>query len=611
MSTTVNYLLGICRWEHMYSYTGKILRIDLSQNKISEENLNEKDAEQFIGGKGLGAKLLFENMNPEKDPLSPDNALILCTGPLTGSSAPTSGRWCIVTKSPLTSLFLDSQIGGYFGAEIKKTGHDVIIIKGKADHPVYITIHDEAVQIKDATHLWGENTNATEKALKDEGRVLSIGVAGENLVKFACINTDLFVHKGRGGNAGRGGAGAVMGSKNLKAVVIKGTHKMEYALKEKFREAVKKSLKIVNENEFIPVRRKYGTPIWINPVNENQLLPTYNFQRGYFENAENISGETMHEKIVVENKSCFSCPIACGKWTRFDFGGRSYEFEGPEYESIALLGSNCGNDTIENVAYLSYLCDEYGLDTISAGNVIGFAVEAAQKGIIDESIDFNDPVAQGELLRKIAYREGIGDGLAEGVKHFSEKRGGTDFAIHSKGLEFPGYDPRGAFGMALAYATSDRGACHQRVWTVRAEMQGDLPPRYGIEGRASFVKENQDERACCFSLVLCDFAPFGVDTFVELLNTATGFRYTEETYMKTGERIWNVTRMFNAKCGVTRKDETLPKRIMEEKLEKDEAFIGKDTFDKMLSEYYQLRGWDKNGVPKREKLKELGLEAYL
>ena len=611
MSTTVNYLLGICRWEHMYSYTGKILRIDLSQNKISEENLNEKDAEQFIGGKGLGAKLLLETTNPENDPLSPDNALILCTGPLTGSAAPTSGRWCIVTKSPLTSLFLDSQIGGYFGAEIKKTGHDVILIKGKADHPVYITIHDEAVKIKDATHLWGENTTATEKALKDEGRVLAIGVAGENLVKFACINTDLFVHKGRGGNAGRGGAGAVMGSKNLKAVVIKGTHKIKYASEEKFREAVKKSLKIINENEFIPVRRKYGTPIWINPVNENQLLPTYNFQRGYFESAENISGETMYEKIVVENKSCFSCPIACGKWTRFDFGGRSYEFEGPEYESIALLGSNCGNDTIENVAYLSYLCDEYGLDTISAGNVIGFAVEAAQKGIIDESIDFNDPAAQGELLRKIAYREGNGNELAEGVKHFSEKRGGTDFAIQSKGLEFPGYDPRGAFGMALAYATSDRGACHQRVWTVRAEMEGSLPPRYGIEGRASFVKENQDERACCFSLVLCDFAPFGVDTFVELLNTATGFEYTEETYMKTGERIWNLTRMFNAKCGVTKKDETLPKRIMEEKLEKDEAFIGKDTFDKMLSEYYQLRGWDKNGVPKREKLKELGLEAYL
>jgi len=591
----------------MYSYTGRILRIDLSTSKISEENLNEKDAEKFIGGKGLGAHLLFDNIDPRVDPLSPENSLILCTGPLTGSLAPTSGRWCIVTKSPLTSLFLDSQIGGYFGAEIKKSGYDVIIIRGKADDPVYIAIQDDNVEIRDATHLWGRNTTATEESLKDEGRVLSIGVAGENLVKYACINTDLFVHKGRGGNAGRGGAGAVMGSKNLKAIVIKGTQKIEFAHEEKFRKAVKKAQKIINENSFIPLRRKYGTPVWINPVNENQLLPTYNFLRGYFEKADNISGETMHDTIVVKNKTCFNCPISCGKWTRFDFNGKTYEFEGPEYESIALLGSNCGNETLEGVAYLSYLCDEYGLDTISAGNVVGFAVEAAQKKIIDQDIGFNDPVKQGELLRKIAYREGIGNDLAEGVNHFSEKRGGKDFAMQSKGMEFPGYDPRGAFGMALAYATSDRGACHQRVWTVRAEIEGNLQPRYSIKGRAEFVKENQDERACCFSLVLCDFAPFDVGMFVELLNTATGFEYTKETYMRTGERIWNLTKMFNVKNGITRKDETMPERIMKENLEKDEAHIGEERFEKMLDEYYELRGWDANGIPTKEKLKELNL----
>lgn len=595
----------------MYGYTGKILRIDLSTTKVTEENLHERDAEKFIGGKGLGAKLFFDNFEPSVDPFSPDNPLILCTGPLTGTTAPTGGRWCIVTKSPLTSLFLDSQVGGYFGAEIKKCGYDFIIIQGKADNPVYIVIHDNDVIIKDAHHLWGKNTTATEEALEDEGRILSIGVAGENLVKFACINTDLFVHKGRGGNAGRGGAGAVMGSKNLKAVVIKGTNTMKYPDDEKFKETVKKALKVINENSFIPVRRKYGTPIWINPVNENMLLPTYNFTRGFFEKAENISGETMHDKIVVKNTSCFSCSISCGKWTHFDFNGKTYEFEGPEYESIALLGSNCGNETIEGVAYLSYLCDEYGLDTISAGNVIGFAVEAAKHGLIKEKIDFNDPVTQGELIRKIAYREGDGSALAEGVRLFSETRGGKNFAIHSKGLEFPGYDPRGAFGMALAYATSDRGACHQRVWTVRAEMQGGLLPRYGIEGRAAFVKENQDERACCFSLVLCDFAPFGVDMFVELLNTATGFEYTEESYMKTGERIWNLTKLFNIRNGVTRENETVPERIMEEELEKDEARIGREKFEKMLNEYYGLRGWDKNGIPTKEKLQELDLGAFL
>lgn len=595
----------------MYGYTGRILRIDLSQTRILKENLDGKAAEKYIGGKGLGAHLLFKGMDPTTDPLSPDNVLILGTGPLTGSSAPTSGRWCIVTKSPLTSLFLDSQVGGYFGAEIKRCGYDFIIIKGKADNPVYICIHDENTEIKDAAHLWGKNTTATEKALKNEGRVLSIGVAGENLVKYACINTDLFVHNGRGGNAGRGGAGAVMGSKLLKAVVIKGTRDINYANREKFKKAVKKAHKIINENSFIPLRRKYGTPIWINPVNENQLLPTYNFSRGYFEKADNISGETMHDTIVVKNKSCFNCPIACGKWTRFDFNGKEYEFEGPEYESIALLGSNCGNETIEGVAYLSYLCDEYGLDTISTGNVVGFAVEAAQNGLIDVSVDFNDPVSQGELIRKIAYREGVGNDLAEGVKRLSEKKGGKDFAIQSKGMEVPGYDPRGAFGMALAYATSDRGACHQRVWTVRAEMEGSLTPRYSIEGRAAFVKENQDERACCFSLVLCDFAPFGIDMFTELLNAATGFTYTKESYLKTGERIWNVTRLFNIKNGFTRKDETMPTRILKEPLEKDEAHINKELFEKMLDEYYTLRGWDTAGVPTHKTLKRLNLEGYL
>lgn len=595
----------------MYGYTGKILKVNLSKDTVSEENLDEKEAHQFIGGKGLGASLLFKSMNPQIDPLSPDNPLILCTGPLTGTMAPTSGRWCIVTKSPLTHLFLDSQVGGYFGAEIKKTGHDFIIIQGRADHPVYLAIHDDTVEVKDAHHLWGKNTTTTENALKEEGRVLSIATAGERLVTFASINTDLFVHPGRGGNAGRGGAGAVMGSKNLKAVVVKGTRAIRYPDEGKFREAVKKSLNVIEENAFIPVRRKYGTPIWINPVNENQLLPTYNFTRGYFEKAENISGETMHEKIVVQNKSCFSCPIACGKWTRFNFGGKTYEFEGPEYESIALLGSNCGNDSIESTAYLSYLCDEYGLDTISTGNVVAFAVEACQKKLINEKIAFNDAAVQGELIRKIAYREGIGDELAEGVRHFSEKKGGKEYAIHSKGLEFPGYDPRGAFGMALAYATSDRGACHQRVWTVRAEMQGGLTPRYGIEGRAAFVKENQDERACCFSLVLCDFAPFGVSTFVELLNAATGYGYTDEEYMKAGERIWNLTKLFNLRCGATRKDETLPPRIMDEPLEKEEARIGRKNFEKMLDEYYTLRGWDREGVPTKDKVKELGLEAFL
>ncbi|MGD2247132.1 MAG: aldehyde ferredoxin oxidoreductase family protein [Candidatus Methanofastidiosia archaeon] len=594
----------------MHGYTGTILKINLSTQKISRKSVSEKDAQKFIGGKGLGAKLLLDTIDPGIDPLSSENVLILCTGPLTGTLAPTSGRWCIVTKSPETSAFLDSQIGGYFGAEIKKSGYDFIVISGKADTPVYITIHNDEVTIKDADHLWGKSTSVTEDLLHKEGRVLSIGPAGENQVKFACINTDLFVHKGRGGNAGRGGAGAVMGSKNLKAVVIKGTHKIVYDNPQKFKKAVKTAVKAINENDFIPLRRKYGTPIWVNPVNQGQLLPTRNFSHGYFEKADNISGETMHDEIVKKNTSCFGCPIACGKWTSFEFEGITYEFEGPEYESIALLGSNCGNESLQGVAYLSYLCDELGLDTISAGNVVGFVIEAAKNGLIDIDIEFNDPVVQGELLRKIAHRKGIGTDLAEGVQKISQKYGGTEYAMHSKGLEFPGYDPRGAFGMGLAYATSDRGACHQRAWTVKAELNGVLTPRYSINGRATHIKDIQDERACCFSLVLCDFAPLDVSMFIELLNTATGFEYTEKEYLKTGERIWNLTRMFNVHTGKTRTEDTIPERALQEPLEKEEANIGKSNFDTMLSEYYQLRGWTPDGVPTSEKLKELGLEEY-
>lgn len=597
--------------DHMHGYTGTILKIDLTTQKITQEPLSEKDAKKYIGGKGLGAKLLLDTIDPKIDPLSSENVLILCTGPLTGTSAPTSGRWCIVTKSPATSAFLDSQIGGYFGAEIKKSGYDFIIISGKAETPVYITIHDDDITIKDADHLWGKTTSVTEDLLQNEGRVLSIGPAGENQVKYACINTDLFVHKGRGGNAGRGGAGAVMGSKNLKAVVIRGTQEITYDNPEKFKKAVKKAVKITNKNDLIPLRRKYGTPLWVNPVNEGKLLPTRNFSHGSFEKADNISGETMHDEIVKKNTSCFGCPIACGKWTAFEFEGIDYEFEGPEYESIALLGSNCGNESLQGVAYLSYLCDELGLDTISAGNVVAFAVEAAHNGLIDIDIQFNDPVTQGELIRKIAHREGIGDDLAEGVRKFSQKYGGTEYAMQSKGLEFPGYDPRGAFGMALAYSTSDRGACHQRAWTVRAELDGGLTPRYGINGRAAHVKGIQDERACCFSLVLCDFVPLNVSLFVELLNTATGFEYTESEYLETGERIWNLTRMFNVKSGITKTEDTVPERVLKEPLEKKEAKIGKENFETMLSEYYQLRGWDTQGVPTPEKLQELQLEEYI
>lgn len=599
-------------------YIGKILRVDLTERRISTEKLDAEIAKKFIGGKGLGAKILYDSLKLGTDPLSPENILIFASGPLTATLAPTSARWAVVTKSPLTNIFLDCQVGGYFGAAMKLAGFDCIIMEGKADSPVYLWVHDGNAEILNAGDLWGkgcfETENTLKKRLGESAHVASIGPAGENLVRYSCISVDKYRQ------AGRGGAGAVMGSKNLKAVAVRSaSYKIEYADPEGFREAAKKALKVIRENSFIPLRRKYGTPIWVAPVNKAALLPTRNFRTGVFEKAENISGETMRDKIVVKDGTCYNCIIQCWKYTHVESGKYKVdELAGPEYESIALLGSDCGVGSIEAVAHASMLCDDLGLDTISTGNSIAFAMECYERGLLTAEdtdgleLKFGNADAEIEMVKKIAYRKGLGNLLAEGVRRASKKIGdGSErFAMHVKGLEIPGYDPRGAFGMALAYATSDRGACHQRAWTVRAEIEGKLEPRFSTKGRARFVKETQDERAMCFSLVLCDFAPLEVKHFVELLNKATGFNFTVEDYLKTGERIWNLTRLFNVREGITRKDDTLPPRFMEEPLPEGVTkgqVVTKEMLDEMLDEYYALRGWDKNGVPTEEKLKELGL----
>lgn len=592
----------------MFSYTNKILDVDLTDKKIKTTNLDEKNAKKFVGGKGLGAKILYDNLKKNVDPLSPENIIIFASGPLTATLAPSSARWCVVTKSPLTNIFLDSQVGGSFGVKMKKAGFDFIIVRGKSSYPVYLKLSDDNCEIVDAENLWGKGCFYTEKTLKNKfGKNVSaavIGNAGESLVRYACICIDMYMQ------AGRGGAGAVMGSKNLKAVAVSGNTKMDYAEPEKFKENVKKAFKKVREHPFTELRTKYGTPVWVNPVNEGGLLPTRNFQKGVFEHADEISGEKMKESIVVADESCPGCPIKCWKHSKVENNNHKCEVVGPEYETIALIGSNNMIRSIKAIAHANMLCDDFGLDTISTGDVIAFASECSEKGLIKEKIGFGDEEKLIELIKKIGKREDIGDMLAEGVKRISEKIGGKDFAMHVKGMEIPGYDPRGAFGMALAYATSDRGACHQRAWTVRAELQGNLKPAYSTEGRARFVKDAQDSNAMLFSLVLCDFMPLGAEDYVELLNSATGFDFTEEEYMKTGERIWNLTRMFNVREGITRKDDTLPPRFMNESLPDGPAKgqkITKEILDKMLDEYYSLRGWDENGVPRKEKLDELGL----
>jgi len=602
-------------------YTGKTLIIDLKNQSTSVEKTNLSDAKNFIGAKGLGAKILFDRLKKGIDPLSPDNILMFTTGPLTGTIAQTSGRGTVVTKSPQTGLFVDSHFGGVFAAEMKKAGWDIIIIKNRAENPVYIVIKNDTVDLKDASDICGKECLETHNILqKKEGKTKTavIGPAGENLVKFSAITIDGHRH------AGRGGTGAVMGSKNLKGISLSGNKKIPLYNEEEFRKKAREVLRQIQENDFVPKRRKYGTPYWVKPINEEGFIPTKNFQEGKFEYANEINAETMQKKIVDGGGACFNCVIAC--WNKSSIKSGPFKgttLIGPEYETIALMGSNLCMRSIEDVAYICHRCNELGMDTISLGGVLGFAIEAIDRGIItskdlnNNKIGWGKPKELAKLIEDIAYRKGkVADILAEGSKVASERlgKGSEHFAIHVNGLEIPGYDPRGTFGMGLAYATSDRGACHQRAWTVRAELYSPDLERFSFKDKAQMVKDVQDERAAFFSLVFCDFAPISVENCVDMWNSSTGFNHTVESYLKCGERIWNLIRLFNLREGHNPADDTLPGRIFKDSFTKGPArgiILSKDEFQKSLEEYYSLRGWNKEGIPTKEKLRELGIEKMV
>jgi len=591
---------------------GKLLQIDLSNKKINEINVEDDVVRNFLGAKGLGAYLLYTMLKSQTDPLSPDNLLMFLNGPLTGTSFPTSGRTTVVTKSPLTGLFLDSHAGGFFGPELKKTGYDGIVLKGASEKHVYLWINDGKVEIRDATHLWGLPVSETVKKIREDtdekAHVVSIGPAGENLVKFASITIDKDSDPWRAGIAARGGPGAVMGSKKLKAIAVKGSGKVKVYDEEKFKELSSKLNKKVTDNTFVHTRRVLGTSYWIDPMNRMGILPTRNFQSGYIENGYGLIGSNM-KYYSKRDVSCYNCPIMCGKV--LNVNGNDVKVE---YEDIALLGSNNGMTDVLDVAKALVLCNELGLDALSTGGTVAFAMECAEKGILKDAPEFGDAEGQRKLINDIAYKNGIGDLLSEGTKRASEKLGqnSTDFAINVKGLELPGYSPRSSWGMALAYATSDRGGCHQRAWTVRAEVDGVLK-RFSTEGIAQFVKDVQDERAAAFSLVVCDFVPLSIDDFMSGLKYGIGVDLDEKEYIKVGERIWNLVRLFNIReAGISRKDDTLPGRMFKEPLPmppngKEKVSLPREAFDKMLSEYYFIRGWNENGIPVEEKLVELNL----
>ena len=601
-------------------YTGKILSIDLEKYSSKIEITNLKDAKNFIGAKGLGAKILFDRLPKGTQPLSPENILIFSTGPLTGTSAQTSGRGTVVTKSPQTGLFVDSHFGGFFAMEMKKAGWDFIIINGKSKKPVFIKIENQQVEFKNASKIWGKECIETHNFIQENiGKTRSalIGPAGENLVKFSSITFDGHRH------AGRCGTGAVMGSKKLKAIALKGSKKIPLHSTIKFKEKTNEVLKQIQENDFVPKRRKFGTPYWVDTINNEGFMPTYNYQEGNFEYGDKINAETMQKNIVDKSGACFNCVIAC--WNRSSIKSGPFKgvsLIGPEYETIALMGSNLGMRSIEDIAYINSRCNELGMDTISLGGVLGFAIEAYKKKIISlddlngNDIDWGKPKELARLIEEIAFRKTkLSNILAEGVKVASERLGNKsrDFAIHCKGLEIPGYDPRGTFGMALAYATSDRGACHQRAWTVKAELLDPELKRFSFEKKARMVKDVQDERAAFFSLVLCDFAPISEENCVDMWNLATGFNHTVKSYLKCGERIWNLVRLFNIRESPDLIEDLLPERMFKDSFSRGPAKgikIKEKKFLKSLNEYYNLRGWDEKGIPTKNKIKELGLEKF-
>ncbi len=591
---------------------GRLLQIDLSDKKISEIDINEDIVKRFLGAKGLGAYLLYTMLKPQTDPLSSDNILMFLNGPLTGTSFPTSGRTTVVTKSPLTGLYLDCHAGGFFGPELKKAGYDGIVLKGASEKPVYLWINDGKVEIRDASNFWGlpisETVERIRKEIGEKVHIASIGPAGENLVKIASVTIDKDSDPWRAGIAARGGPGAVMGSKKLKAIAIKGSGKAKVYDDVKFQELSTTLTKKVTDNTFVHTRRVVGTSYWIDPMNRLGILPTRNFQTGYIENSYGLIASNL-KYYSKRDVSCYNCPIICGKIVNVD--GEAVKVE---YEDIALLGSNDGMTDVMDVAKALLICNELGLDAISAGGIVAFAMECAEKGILKDAPKFGDAEGQRKLIKDIAYARGIGELLSEGTKKASEKLGqdSSKFAINVKGLELPGYCPRSSWGMALAYATSDRGGCHQRAWTVRAEVDG-IFKRFSVDGLAQFVKDVQDERAATFSLVMCDFVPLGVEDFITGLKYGIGVDIDEKEYIKVGERIWNLERLFNIReAGISRKDDTLPDRMFEEPLPmppngKEKVSLPREAFDRMLTEYYVIRGWNENGIPTEEKLVELGL----
>ena len=610
-------------------YMGRILRVDLSSGKVAAEELTDEVAREFIGGSGLGTKILYDETTPDTDPLGPENRLIFATGPLTGTMLFNTDRFDVVARSPLTGAFGESSSGGYWGGKFKACGYDALVIKGKAEGPVYLYLDNDRAEIRDAAHLWGKETFQSVELLQGEhgaaAKAAVIGPAGENLVRFANMITD-----GLHGRAvGRCGMGAVMGSKRLKAVVVNGSKAVPVADPEGLRALQKRLGPTMRENP--QALRDGGTSVGYDFCEEIGNVPIRNWKQGSWPEAgKKLTGMTLVKTLLTDRYHCGKCVINCGRIVTAQGGpyaGR--ETAGAEYETVGLLGSNCMVDDLAAVQKSNELCNRMGLDTISTGNLIGFAMEAWERGLVTGedtgglALEWGSVAAVHALIERIAHRRDFGDVLAEGVKRAAETIGGgaEEFALEVKGLEPPAHDPRSKFTVALGYATSARGACHlsgfthdfEEGTTIEDLGMPVLTDRFAVEGKAANVAVMQHLMGMFDSLVACKFGLFGgltVDPLIEAVRSVTGWKdFDRQRFFQAGERIFNLKRLYNNRLGLTAADDRLPRRFRHEPK-------GGGTQDhlppleEMLREYYRVRGWDEKGVPRPEKLRELGLGAY-
>jgi len=587
----------------------KIVEIDLSNREIKVRRIDDDLLHSYLGGRGLGIKLFTDAVLPETDPLSPDNHLIITGGPVTGTSVPTAGRISLVTKSPLTNTIFYSNTGGKFGPAMKKCGIDGFILKGKSDRPVYLLIDgDEGFKIKPAEEMWGKDSEETRKMIDelegDRTYALMIGPAGEKEVLISAVMNDAERA------FGRGGVGAVMGSKKVKAIVVRAAkQKTDIHDAELLKKYVKTALEKI---KVVPVTRAayplFGTSACVNVINNLGMLPHNNFQEGQSVDAQKVSGEEIRKQILVKPEACFGCSIACGRKTAV--GGM--QGKGPEYETVWALGPDCGIFDLEKITIANYHCNKLGLDTISVGGTIACAMELAEKGKIDmPELRFGNADILTDLVKAIGANEGFGAELAQGSKRLSEKYDDPGLSIQVKGLELPAYDPRGAMGHALGYATSNRGGCHLTGYMAAMEIFAAPKkiPRFTLGGKPDLLALKQNQSAVEDSLVTCKFAGFavGFDFTARFVTAITGEDFNITELLEIGERIYNLERMFNVRAGFARGADTLPPRFLDKPLKEG---LSKDhvvPLERLLDDYYAVRNWDNKGVPTAEKLEKLGI----